>query len=158
MPIRKLPDGTIEADTVAEMLEYEASSPKQASGPKATRLPRTPPPEALLAATRQDRTPPPEDAWTVFCRELAAPEKLRQRKLLALVKGRGEAGITLAELMKSMGEKDPVMVGRTLGAIKKNANKAKVKPEDVIVPRPDQSKDSKYKAGRLLLQKEPPTP
>lgn len=85
-------------------------------------------------------------------------KKRRQRKILCIVFGRGEKGITLEELSIAIGDGGG-NAGRnktsgTIAGITKNAKKSRLDVYDVIF----KDRDDIYRAGKVLQENKPPEP
>jgi hypothetical protein len=149
LPVR-LKDGDLELvfDTAAEAAEYRAQITRQSQPEKPKRGRRTAEPRPAANGGT---------GWEAFVAGLAArsdERAVRMKKMLALIKGRGVAGIEWTELAKAMLIKDVQQVYGTFSGLTKALKGAGLKPDHVIIA----GKDKKVRPGRLLLENEPPTP
>jgi hypothetical protein len=94
------------------------------------------------------------DAFVAGLSQRSDERAVRMKRMLALVKGRGIAGIDWEELAKSMNIKEVQKVYGTFSGLTKALKGAGLKPDHVIIA----GKDKKVRPGRLLLENEPPTP
>ena len=104
MPIRKLPNGALEFDTAAEVLEYERLS----SG-SATRVSTRMPLSAVNAAQAE---------WNRFYGVLSAEKYGNQRQLLIALKHAGREGITRGMLLAEFNLDGNALGGRFSGLTK----------------------------------------
>lgn len=133
-----------EFSTVGEALEFEL----QASGSSQR-------PPAKKAAPRTAPIPA-NGGWEGFVAALAARKDeaaVRMRKLLALVKGRGMAGLSWADAARDLGIPEGNAYGTYSGLVKA-IKSAGLTPSDVIVAGPDKM----LRPARLLIENDPPTP
>lgn len=94
------------------------------------------------------------DGWTTFCDFVSQPRCMMQRKVLALIWGRGTDGMSVDELVEALDVDGASVVTGTIGSIIKTAKRAGLSSPEILVPLPGQV----YRAGRLLLEHTPPTP
>lgn len=90
MPVRFLSNGVVEVDTLSEAIAWETRKSK-----------------TLKSVGRPRKLKPnPVDAnpWERFCIDIRAGNCTRMRKILGIVRGRGQAGIDLHELSSSVGD------------------------------------------------------
>lgn len=127
MPYRILQTGEVVTDTPEEALAY-----------------------SRLLAGVADQT----DNWSRFYNLASQPKLVMQRKVLALVYGRGDAGITLDELVKLVEAQSSHVITGVINGICRNAVEAGLEATEIIVS----LHGHEYRAGRLLLENEPPTP
>lgn len=118
--------------------------------------------------TRSGQTPVllTGDPWDNFVSFISGPEEkcVRQRKVLALIKGRKEEGITIDELAEAVSygkesdpdSHDPNKASGTITGIVRNAKKANLNRNDVVFK--PQEGGRLWMAGPLLLEKEIPLP
>lgn len=147
MPVR-LRDGDLELefDTPAEAAEYRAQINRQTL-PKRSRPGRAADPRSSTRGT----------GWEAFCTALAQrtdDAARRMRKLLALVKGRGEAGLTWSEVTKALSLSDDNKAYGTYSGLAKALKAAHLTPGDVLIV----GKDKRLRPGPLLVANDPPTP
>lgn len=93
---------------------------------------------------------------------IEVPKNIRQRKVLALIKGRGDTGITIDELSNQLGDKnsngeyDANITSGTITGIVRNAKKAGLDRDDVLYK---PSKTGRvWTAGTWLMENEVPDP
>lgn len=152
MPVITLKDGTQVSLTVAELAEYNALLSGAAKPPRKQRRRETPSAENSEADNRS----PVEKFFSLISGD--EEKKVRQRKILCLVYGRGEKGITLEELSQAIGDGGG-NAGRnktsgTIAGITKNAKKSGLDVHDVIF----KDRDDIYRAGKVLKENKPPEP
>lgn len=137
MPVHFHPTGIIVVDTVTEAVQFEQqrSSPKPKA--KRGRLPKI----------------PRRDGWDGFYTSLQGLRAFTARKVLALVKGRSDLGITIEELAEGIG-KSPAVIGGTISGIGKKGSMFGLDPSEVLV----RSEDGLIRPGKLLADNQPPTP
>lgn len=138
--------GPLTFDTVDELVEYRTKVTRTAGKRQASRR-------------SSDARPGVSSApgWEGFCSSIAARQDVRAkriRKMMALVKGRGDIGITWAEISKALGDKDESGAYGTFSGLSKNLQGAGINPQDVIV----RGSDKRLRPGPLLAANEPPTP
>lgn len=138
MPVRYLTDGTIAVDTIEEAVTYERLKASQSQVRK--KKPR-----------RDSRLAGPNGTWEAF---LATLTTMPSRKILALVKGRGETGITLSELQAALRDPIPQKTNGQLVGLTMKARSVGVDPGDIIL----RGSDNLYRPGRLLRDHDPPVP
>lgn len=140
MPVRFHTNGTIEVDTISEALAW------------VHRKPRTPKP---LGKPKQRKTlTVPANPWEAFCQDISAPESAKIRKILALVKGRGQTGIEASELTHHVGDPTGTHTTGTIAGLHLKSKKAGLNPNDVVI----RGEDKRYRPGSLLQTHDPPVP
>jgi hypothetical protein len=140
MAIRFLATGVIEADTVPEAIEWERRkipAPKPRGRPRKTR-----------------HHPAGTSPWDRFCDLIQGPSGVRMRKILTLVKGRGETGIDIRELSTALKDQSANNIGGLLAGFVQKAKKSGVGYEDLIFRGPD----GRFRPGNLLQTHDPPIP
>lgn len=140
MPYRFLSNGAVETDTFNEALAWERRSPRTAK-------PRGRP-------KRRHAITGAENPWEAFCQDVTAPESAKIRKILALIKGRGQTGINVGELQRHVGDPTGTHTTGTIAGMILKAKKAGLASDDVIIRGPDKL----YRPGTLLQTHDPPVP
>ena len=140
MPIRFLPTGAIEADTIPEAIEWER---RKIRAPKPRGKPRKVRP-----------LPTSGSPWERFCNDIRANDCARMRKILTIIRGRGHVGIDLSELTRAVGETTTLHTSGTIGGISKKGEKFGLTSSDLVVRGPDKL----FRPGRILQANEPPSP
>lgn len=143
MSLRFMPDGAIVVDTVDEALIFERKRAKPSQKARGGRPKAQKGSEVALEGT-----------WERFCTNLHGPAGSRMRKLLALIKGRGEAGMTIHELSEAVGDPTVNVTAGTTACLTKNVRKAGLDPEQVVI----RGQDGKFRPGVLLQTQDPPSP
>lgn len=139
MPLRFLPNGSVEADTISEAIAWENRKTKI---PKPIGRPRRSNPMSTNASP-----------WQRFCADISSRECVLIRKILAILRGRGLLGIELQELARTVGCK-PLQASGTVCGIEKKAEKYGLVATDLVV----READKLYRAGKILQENEPPAP
>lgn len=137
MPIQFKNDGTVVVDTVQEAIAFETHR-------KGRKRPRS------------SRAPLPSGAGReAFYRALEGRGEAptNARKVLALVRGRGDRGIGLDELAKHMSW-PPISVGRTLAGVTRRAARYGLDPADIL----HRGADGHWRPGPILRDHESPMP
>ena len=140
MPVRFLSNGVVEVDTLSEAIAWETRKSK-----------------TLKSVGRPRKLKPnPVDAnpWERFCIDIRAGNCTRMRKILGIVRGRGQAGIDLHELSSSVGDSNALNTSGNISGIRKKGEKYGLNAEDLIVRGPDKL----FRPGRMLEANEPPLP
>ncbi|MBE7480558.1 MAG: hypothetical protein HS104_11315 [Polyangiaceae bacterium] len=152
MPLITLKDGTQVSLTVTELAEYNALLSSAGKPARKQRRRETLP--------GQDSEPDSRSPVEMFFSFISGDQdkKRRQRKILCIVFGRGEKGITLEELSIAIGDGGG-NAGRnktsgTIAGITKNAKKSRLDVYDVIF----KDRDDIYRAGKVLQENKPPEP
>ena len=140
-----MPSGAVELDTVSEAIEFQRRMNPERPPRRRKRTRAQPLPEAASL----DGPP-----WERLCALLARGECVRMRKIIALVKGRADAGITARELATMLRVESPSVAMGSVAGIARNAKRAGLEPKDIIVF----GSDHKYRPGAVLRDNEPPTP
>jgi len=139
MPLRFLPNGSVEADTISEAVAWENRKQKV---PRPVGRPRKSMPIPIKGSP-----------WQRFCADISSPECVLIRKILAIVRGRGQSGIELQELAHTVGCKSLQASGTVCG-IEKKAEKYGLRSSDLVV----RGADKLYRPGKVLQENEPPIP
>jgi hypothetical protein len=153
MAYRSLSNGVVEADTLEELLAYQQVIQK-APVPSVVHLPVA---DVESVAVPLPDAPPvpksPEEIWDEYCKKLKDNKYLKQRKVLALIKGAGSRRITVQELAKNL-KVEGFAAGGTVSGIKKTAGSFGIQAEQIVI----RDEDGHYRAGELLEQFQPPEP
>lgn len=138
MPYRVDVNGCVVCDTAEEALAFQ-------------RLAHDLRPE-VIEPEHCERTP--EQARESFTLAVKDRRRSMQRKLLALIHGRGELGITTTELADATGTRDTQVIVRALQNINIVADNVGFPMGEVFVRRPN----GRYVAGAWLKANQPPVP
>jgi len=95
--------------------------------------------------------------WKAFASALDARKDERagrMKRLLALVKGRGTAGVSWKEVTRDLNFPADSTAYGTLSGLGKSLRSAGLNPKDVILAGPDK----KLRPGRVLVENDTPTP
>jgi hypothetical protein len=95
-----------------------------------------------------------DEAGELFYATIKDHRRGLQRKVLALIFGRGDLGITPTELVEMTKSRDTVVMVRAIQNILINAQKVGLDPADVVTRQPN----GRYVAGAWLRANEPPAP
>ena len=138
MPVRYLTDGTISVDTIEEAIAYERLKASRSQVRKQKPCRRS-------GLTGLNGT------WEAFLTTLTT---MPSRKILALVKGRGETGVSLYELQQALRDPIPQKTNGLLVGLTMKAKSVGVNPDDIIL----RGSDNLYRPGQLLRDHDPPVP
>ncbi|HZS40852.1 MAG TPA: hypothetical protein VFF06_28660 [Polyangia bacterium] len=137
MPVRFRPDGTVEFDTVDEAVAYKGRVEGQNGVARAERTPPT--------VSMQERL----NIWRRYLEMLGDA----QRGALRALKGAGSMPVD--ELRTMIGVENNNVLSGVLTSVKRNASKAGLDPETVLVRVYDERQDVvSYSAGSLLREME----
>jgi hypothetical protein len=139
MPLRFLPNGSVEVDTISEAVAWENRKLKI---PKPVGRPRKSKPIPINGSP-----------WQRFCADISGHECVLIRKILAIVRGRGQVGIDLHDLARAVGCKS-LQVSGTLCGIEKKGEKYRLKVDDLVI----RGAYKLFRPGQLLQENEPPIP
>jgi hypothetical protein len=95
-----------------------------------------------------------ENPLEAFFQDIAAPECSKIRKILALIKGRGQSGIEVNELKNHVGDPTGTHTTGTISGMILKARKAGLASHDIVV----RGEDKRFRPGSLLLTHDPPVP
>lgn len=139
MALRFLPNGSVEVDTVSEAVAWENRKVKVARP---------------IGRPRKSKPMPINGSpWQRFCADVSSHECVRIRKILSIVRGRGEIGLDLQELARTVGCTS-LQASGTISGIEKKAEKYRLNPKDLVV----RGDDKLIRPGRQLQEHEPPVP
>lgn len=159
MPIRVLSAAGRELffDTVDELLEYERKAdarpqPREKASPDVNSHN-----ELARSANEPTRSTKESAGWNRFVSALSGkePRKVRQRKVLALIKGRGQAGMPIDEIARAIGDDTNSATSGTISGIVRNTKKAALPVGSVIQKGRD---DELWRPGPQLQAHDPPDP
>jgi hypothetical protein len=155
VPIRRLPNGTIEFDTVEEMIAYDQAlqTVQPATGENKPVVRRTP------VNSNPVRTPvtSTSDAWNTFCSGLAGRDDhraTRMKTVLTIVKKSGANGASWEDLMDALGDGEITKTSGTVSGMAKSARSSGLNPKDIVVV----GEDKRVRPGPLLQRNVPPPP
>lgn len=143
-------------DTVDELLEYE----RKADAKPQTREKASPDVNSRnepARATNEPRSTKESAGWTRFVGIVSGAEtrKVRQRKVIALVKGRGPAGMPIADIASALGDDTNNQTSGTLSGVIRNTSKAGLQAGSVIHR---SEEDGLWRPGPQLQAHDPPEP
>lgn len=136
MPIRFLSNGVVETDSITEAIAWE----------------RRTTPTRKHKTQRQPFVAYEGTPWERFCRDLSLPDRVAMRKVLALIKGRGD-GIFRSEIAKALNLDNVHVVAGVFAGIARKAIKHGLNPADVI-----ERSGQVYLPGPTLRNHDPPVP
>ena len=140
MPIRFFTNGTVEVDSLNEALSWQSRKTKSS---KPVGRPRKVKPDPI------DGSP-----WERFCNDIRAIDCTRLRKILAIIKGRGQVGIELHELSRAVGDSKFLKTSGTISGVRLKAEKFGLNVDDLIV----RGDDKLFRPGKILQENDPPVP
>lgn len=159
MAIRVLSAGGRELffDTVDELLEYERKADAKPQLREKATLDVNAHNEPARSGIEPTRSTKESAGWIRFVSAVSGkdPRKVRQRKVIALIKGRGQAGIPIDEIAKAIGDDTNSATSGTISGIIRNTKKAALQVGSVIQKGKE---DGLWRPGPQLHAHEPPEP